>query len=140
MTESRTESNIPTFTTMRVARPTDHLEDVTRFYRDGLGLAVLFRFEDHDGFDGVILGLPHVPYHLEFTQRRGHRAGVAPTLENLLVFYVPDEREWTESVARLKTCGYTPVPSFNPFWDQDGITFEDPDGYRVVLQHAAWTY
>jgi len=31
------------------------------------------------------------------------------------------------------------VPSFNPYWDRDGVTFEDPDGYRVVVQRAAWT-
>jgi YycE-like protein len=30
------------------------------------------------------------------------------------------------------------VKSFNPYWDGNGCTFEDPDGYRVVLQNAAW--
>ncbi|WP_416171653.1 hypothetical protein [Haematobacter missouriensis] len=34
--------------------------------------------------------------------------------------------------------GHEPVPSFNPYWDRGGRTFEDPDGYRVVLQNAAW--
>jgi hypothetical protein len=34
--------------------------------------------------------------------------------------------------------GHRPVKSFNPYWDKKGKTFEDPDGYRVVLQHAAW--
>ncbi|WP_417872112.1 hypothetical protein [Ancylobacter novellus] len=23
------------------------------------------------------------------------------------------------------------------YWDQNGKIFEDPDGYRIVLQHAA---
>lgn len=32
-----------TATTLRVARPTDHLEEVMRFYTEGLGLALLFR-------------------------------------------------------------------------------------------------
>ena len=50
---------------LRVARPTDDLEAVARFYRDGLGFAELYRFADHDGFDGVMLGLPGAPYHLE---------------------------------------------------------------------------
>ncbi len=25
------------------------------------------------------------------------------------------------------------------YWDRQGITFEDPDGYRVVLQRTDWT-
>ena len=125
-------------TRMRVARPTDDLEAVTRFYRDGLGLKELFRFEDHEGFDGVMLGLPGASYHLEFTHARGHHVGRAPTADHLLVFYLPDESQFREAVERLSHIGYTPVPSFNPYWDRDGQTFEDPDGYRVVLQRAPW--
>jgi len=124
-------------TTLRVARPTDDLAPLVRFYRDGLGLSELYRFEHHD-FDGVMLGLPGAPWHLEFTKAHGHRAGRAPTEDNLLVLYLPDEREWSDAVARMKGCGYVPVRSFNPYWDERGVTFEDPDGYRVVLQRAAW--
>ena len=43
---------------LRVARPSDNLEALVRFYRQGLGLEVLYRFADHDGFDGVMLGRP----------------------------------------------------------------------------------
>jgi catechol 2,3-dioxygenase-like lactoylglutathione lyase family enzyme len=63
---------------LRVARPTDDLDALLRFYRQGLGLKVLYRFEDHDGFDGVMLGHDNAPYHLEFTRARGHKAGRAP--------------------------------------------------------------
>ncbi len=124
-------------TTLRVARPTDRLDDVVRFYTDGLGLSRLGGFEDHDGFDGVMLGLPGAAYHLEFTRKRGHRAGLAPTQDNLLVFYVPDRAAWQRAVDRMKAAGYDPVSSFNPYWDRSGRTFQDPDGYRVVLQNAA---
>jgi hypothetical protein len=68
-----------------------------------------------------------------------HTAGPAPSPDNLLVFYLPDEREWREAVDRMIAAGYEPRPSFNPYWDQVGRTFEDPDGYRVVLQRAAWS-
>ena len=124
--------------TLRVARPTDDLDRLLPFYRDGLGLTLLYRFEDHDGFDGVMLGAEGAPYHLEFTRARGHPAGAAPTKDNLLVFYLPDDGAWRTAVARMRNAGYTPVPSFNPYWDRDGVTFEDPDGYRVVLQREAW--
>jgi catechol 2,3-dioxygenase-like lactoylglutathione lyase family enzyme len=125
-------------TTLRVARPTDHFEEVIRFYGDGLGLTVIGSFADHDGFDGVMLGVPGEPYHLEFTQLRGHAAGRAPSADNLLVFYLPDENDWQVAVERLRGAGYEPVASFNPYWERSGCTFEDPDGYRVVLQNAPW--
>jgi catechol 2,3-dioxygenase-like lactoylglutathione lyase family enzyme len=125
-------------TRLRVARPTDDLEAVAKFYREGLGFTELYRFADHDGFDGVMLGLPGAPYHLEFTRAHGHRAGRAPTADNLLVFYLPEPAQWHEAVARFRRAGYEPVPSFNPYWDRLGLTFEDPDGYRVVLQRDAW--
>ncbi|MDQ2807161.1 MAG: VOC family protein [Chloroflexota bacterium] len=123
---------------LRVARPTDDLAAVTRFYRDGLGLTVLGAFADHDGFDGIMLGLPDSPYHLEFTHQPGHAVGRAPTADNLLVFYLPDPAAWQEAVDQMQAAGYAPVPSANPYWDVRGRTFEDPDGYRVVLQQAAW--
>jgi hypothetical protein len=31
------------------------------------------------------------------------------------------------------------VPAFNPYWDEHGRSFEDPEGYRIVLQNAEWS-
>jgi catechol 2,3-dioxygenase-like lactoylglutathione lyase family enzyme len=124
-------------TTLRVARATDRLDEVVRFYVTGLGLDRLGSFENHDGFDGVMVGIREAPYHLEFTHQRGHAVGSAPTKDNLLVFYLPDDGEWMSAVNRMEAAGYTSVPSPNPYWDLNGRTFEDPDGYRVVLQNAA---
>ena len=123
---------------LRVARPTDDLEAVVYFYRDGLGFDVIDRFEDHAGFDGVMLGWRSAPWHLEFTRARGHKAGRAPSPDNLLALYLPDRRDWEAAVQRMRGKGFSPVASFNPYWDHRGLTFEDPDGYRVVLQNAAW--
>ena len=123
---------------LRVARPSDNLDAVVKFYRDGLGFTVLFEFTDHDGFDGVMLGHQGAAYHLEFTRKAGHNAGKAPTEDNLLVFYLPNEVDWKRAVDQMERHGYRPVKSFNPYWDRNGKTFEDPDGYRVVLQLAAW--
>jgi catechol 2,3-dioxygenase-like lactoylglutathione lyase family enzyme len=123
---------------LRVARPTDNMADIIRFYRDGLGMQILASFDDHNGFDGVMLGHPHSLYHLEFTHHRGHKAGKAPTQDNLLVFYIPNVPLWEEAVSRLQSQGFNPVKSYNPYWDEKGKTFEDADGYRVVLQNAGW--
>ncbi|KTR84183.1 glyoxalase [Novosphingobium barchaimii] len=124
---------------LRVARPTDDIDALLPFYRDGLGLEVLYRFDGHGGFDGVMLGHPDAPYHLEFTRTETHPAGRAPTQDNLLVFYLPDEEAWRAAVDRMEKAGFAAVPAFNPYWDGQGRTFEDPDGYRVVLQNAAWS-
>jgi hypothetical protein len=87
-------------TSLRIARPTDHFDEVLHFYTEGVGLTVLGSFEDHGGFDGVMLGLAGAPYHLDFTRKRGHIAGRAPTEDNLLVFYMPDKQEWQGAGAR----------------------------------------
>src|SRR5262245_24534392 len=123
---------------LRIARPTDNLEAVIRFYRDGLNMEVVDTFADHAGFDGVLLGHAGGPYHLEFTHQHGRSVGRTPTLDHLLVFYLPDRLEWEHAVRRMIDRGHPPTPSSNPYWDARGKTFEDPDGYRVVLQHAAW--
>jgi len=101
---------------LRVARPTD----------------------DHDGFEGVMLGSKRATYHLEFTRKAGHKADRAPTEDNLLVFYMPDEAAWQAAVGWLERAGHKPVKAFNPYWDKKGKTFEDPDGYRIVLQNTNW--
>lgn len=124
---------------MRIARPTDNLEAIAEMYAKGLGFTVLAHFADHQSFDGVILGHPDQPYHLEFTSKRGHRVGKAPTKDHLLVFYIPDKKEWEASCEQMLVAGFRRAPSYNPYWNRHGRTFEDVDGYRVVLQNAAWT-
>lgn len=124
--------------TLRIARPTDDIDALLPFYRDGLGLQVLGAFEDHAGFDGVMLGRLDSPYHFEFTHHRGHRVGRAPTQDHLVVFYYPERADWEVAAARMRDAGFEATVSYNPYWEIQGVTFEDPDGYRVVLQNAAW--
>jgi catechol 2,3-dioxygenase-like lactoylglutathione lyase family enzyme len=123
---------------LRVARPTDDLEALLPFYVDGLGFEGLYRFGGHGAFDGLMAGHPGYPYHLEFTHHRGHRIGRAPSQDHLLVFYLPEAAEYRAALARMAQAGFAPVRSYNPFWDEGGVTYEDPDGYRVVLTSRAW--
>jgi len=108
-------------------------------YRRGLGLGVVGSFEDHEGFDGVMLGVAGSGYHFEFTRHRTHPIAPAPTAEDLVVLYVPQEAEWRAACARMLAAGFTRVASFNPYWDARGCTYADADGYRVVLQRAEWS-
>ncbi len=123
---------------LRIARPTDRLEELAALYARALGFEELGRFVDHEGFDGILLGQRGAAYHLEFTTRRGYAAGGAPSDEHLLVFYEPEREAWKRACERMLSAGFRPVASCNPYWDVSGRSFEDPDGYRVVLQNAAW--
>ena len=49
---------------LRVARPSDDLAAVVKFYRDGLGLYVLNEFKDHEGFMGELVAHPGVDARL----------------------------------------------------------------------------
>lgn len=123
---------------LRVARPTDNLQIIAEMYQKGLGLDILGHFEDHEGFDGIMLGYADIPYHFEFTHHRRHSVGRAPTLDNLLIFYIPDHAVWLKRCQQMLTAGFKQVVSYNPYWDKSGQTFEDVDGYRVVLQNDTW--
>jgi catechol 2,3-dioxygenase-like lactoylglutathione lyase family enzyme len=119
---------------VRVARPTDNLAGVEEFYSGHLGLPVLYRFENHAGYHGVLLGLPGSGYHLEFTSRVGGSPCPAPTTDNLLVLYFRGDTQMYDVVNRLAASGHQPVEAENPFWPEVGaLTFSDPDGWRIVL-------
>ena len=122
------------FAQIRVARPTDRLAEVERFYAEYLGLPVLYRFDDHDGYSGVMLGLPGSEYHLEFTTHVAGSPCPAPTADNLLVLYFHGDAQMYAMVERLAAAGCAPVEPENPYWNTVGaLTFEDPDRWRVVL-------
>ena len=57
----------------------------------------------------------------------------------LLVFYLPESFKWAERCSLVVAASFKEVQPFNPYWSKSGRTFADPDGYRVVLQNAAWT-
>ena len=108
-------------------------------YRNGLGLHELGRFENHAGFDGVMLGRSGASYHFEFTYCRTHPVPPAPTPEDLVVFYLPELAEWQEAGSRMLESGFLEVATFNPYWHQRGRTFQDHDHYRIVLEQSTWS-
>ena len=123
---------------LRIARPVGDLARSQAMYCRGLGLRVLGSFADHDGFDGVMLGLPGAAFHFELTHCRSHPSLPSPGAEELVVFYLPDAAQWRRGCADMLVAGFRAVASFNPYWDRRGKTFEDPDGYRVVLENGEW--
>lgn len=124
---------------VRIARPTDRLDEVVRFYREGLGLPEIGRFAGHAGYRGVLLGLPGTQYHLEFTQHDHGSPGQAPSRDNLLVLYFSDVAQMEQVATRLAALGHSRVEAENPYWTDNGaITVEDPDQWRIVLMPRAF--
>jgi catechol 2,3-dioxygenase-like lactoylglutathione lyase family enzyme len=124
---------------MRVARPTAQLDRVREFYETVVGLPVLWAFEDHDGFDGVIFGVPDERAQLELVTTP-HATRPEPTAEDALVLYLAAD-ELDALVERLRTHATAEVAAddaeLNPYWPNNGaVTFVDPDGYRLIISPA----
>lgn len=118
---------------IRIARPVSNLKEIQRFYGEGLGLPLIGHFENHQGISGIMLGLPDGSIHLEFTQHEDEISIQPPSKEHLLVLYMRNSDVYHQQVNRLQEMGYACVAPENPYWLHISETFEDPDGWRVVL-------
>ena len=119
---------------LRVARHTNRLDELVRFYRDGIGLTEIGRFAGHDGYDGVFLAVPGTGCHLELTTGGAH-GPPEPHPESLLVLYLAGDAAVAATCARV---GAAPLQPANPYWAKHGVTLADPDGFRVVLVPQEW--
>ena len=123
---------------MRVARACRDIDAIGDQYVRGLGFEVLSSWRGHEGFDGVVLGHPQAPYHLEFIHDRHAAVPWAPHEEQLLVFYLQDSRDWELRCEAMLAAGFTAVTNGNPYWERNGRTFADAEGGRIVLNRGAW--
>jgi catechol 2,3-dioxygenase-like lactoylglutathione lyase family enzyme len=124
---------------VRFARPTNRLEECEAFYSQALGLPVIASFADHQGYDGVVFGLPGPSLHLELVRRRPELPLPDPSPENQLVLYLDGAGAVAALVERLESLGHRRVEPENPYWAERGAAaVADPDGCLVVL--APWVY
>jgi catechol 2,3-dioxygenase-like lactoylglutathione lyase family enzyme len=117
---------------LRVARHTANLEPIVSFYCDILGLEVLGRFEDHNGYDGIFLGLKDMGWHLEFT-RSAEAPEHHPDEDDLLVFYLNSTEEVEHLKQKFSSKGIAPIPAKNPYWNANGTLYLDPDGFGIMI-------
>ena len=110
---------------LRIARPVSDIERTKDMYCRGLGLRVIGRFENHDGFDGIMLGVAGANCHFEFTHSRKHPVRPAPTVEDLAVFYTPAESEWQATCAGMLAAGFTQVTAFSYVAQADPLSADD---------------
>lgn len=120
---------------LRVARHTADLAPLIFFYGDILGLDILGHFESHEGYDGVFMGLKGAGWHLEFTtsaQAPEHQ----PDEDDLLVFYQQTHEEYNALRQKLVLNNINPIPAKNPYWNENGTSYTDPDGYNIIIAVA----
>jgi len=117
---------------VRIARHTTDLNHIIDFYGRILGLKVLGEFRDHHGYSGIFMGMPGQNWHLEFTISATAPVH-QPDGDDLLVFYASSLEEFAAMKTRFVKNQVKQVRPLNPYWAKNGITFEDPDGYRVVI-------
>ncbi|WP_291101041.1 MULTISPECIES: hypothetical protein [unclassified Empedobacter] len=50
-----------------------------------------------------------------------------------MVFYPTTQQEYDEIVERLELHQIKQIKSKNPYWNNNGISFLDPDGFVVLV-------
>jgi catechol 2,3-dioxygenase-like lactoylglutathione lyase family enzyme len=127
-------------TRVRLARPSRDLAAAEQFYVRGLGLTVVWRTTERvpGKHDLLMVGPPDGSWHFELTNDPEQPLEPTPTVEDLFVVYL-GEPVGDDLVDRLVAAGGTRVASNNPYWDNHGVTIEDPDGYRLVLCSRTWS-
>ncbi|MEO8239372.1 MAG: VOC family protein [Flavobacterium sp.] len=117
---------------LRVARHTNNLEEIETFYINILGFERLGGFQNHNNYDGVFIGKPNLDWHFEFTQSE-IKADHTFDKDDLIVLYPDTIRKYNMLLVSLTENNISIIPAINPYWNENGQMFQDPDGYRIVI-------
>ena len=118
----------------RVARHTNDLEKVRSFYIKILGFELLGSFENHNDYDGIFIGKRDSDWHLEFT-KSNEKTNSQFDEDDLLVLYPETILEYNKLINNLLDNNISTIHSKNPYWNENGKMFLDPDNYRIVISH-----
>lgn len=116
----------------RIARHATNLQVMVDFYTQNLELEILGGFNNHSDYDGVFLGKKGLDWHLEFTVS-SDAPEHHPDEDDLLVFYMPSVEDLERIKANFEANKIPSVKAKNTYWDNYGLTYVDPDGFRVVV-------
>lgn len=117
---------------LRFARHTNNLEKIKFFYIEILGFDLLGNFEKHAAYTGIFIGKPNLDWHLEFTisnEKANHHFDE----DAILVFYPETILEYNNLIERILKHSISIITSKNPYWNENGKMFLDPDGYSIVI-------
>lgn len=118
--------------TLRVARHTDDLERIENFYVNILGFERLGGFQNHNNYDGIFIGKSGSDWHFEFTQSV-EKARHIFDADDVMVLYPKSIYEYKELINIVLRNNISIITANNPFWNENGKMFQDPDGYRIVI-------
>lgn len=119
---------------LRVARHTNNLEKIKSFYIDILGFELLGSFKNHDNYDGIFIGKPDLDWHFEFTTSN-EKANHSFDEDDILVLYPETILEYTILNNNILINNISILKSKNPYWNENGIMFLDPDGFRIIISN-----
>lgn len=120
--------------TFRFARHTNDLEKIKSFYIHILGLELLGSFENHNGYDGVFIGKLNENWHLEFTKSEETTTFNFGD-EDFLVFYPNSIEDYNRMISSLNKNAKKSNPTKNPYWNENGKLYLDPDGYGIIISN-----
>jgi hypothetical protein len=108
------------------------MEAIANFYINILGFERLGGFENHNNYDGIFIGKPGLDWHFEFTQSET-KADHKFDKDDIIVLYPDTIRKYNMLLESLLGNGITKITAINPYWNENGQMFLDPDGYRIVI-------
>lgn len=117
---------------LRVARHTNDLENIENFYVNILGFERLGGFKKHNNYDGVFIGKSGLDWHFEFTQSET-KANHTFDEDDVIVLYRKTIEEYNILLSRFYDNNIRETIAVNPYWNENGHMFQDPDGYRIVI-------
>ncbi|KAF2513853.1 VOC family protein [Flavobacterium foetidum] len=117
---------------LRVARHTDNLDEIEKFYVQILGFERLGSFENHDNYDGIFIGKPDLDWHFEFTKSKT-KANHIFDEDDVIVLYPKEILEYNHLIDNILRNNISTISSVNPYWNENGTMIQDPDGYRIVI-------
>lgn len=117
---------------LRVARHTNNLEKIEDFYVNILGFEKLGGFQNHNNYNGVFIGKTGLDWHFEFTQSET-KADHKFDEDDIIVLYPDTIRKYNMLLESLLENDITKITAINPYWNENGQMFQDPDGYHIVI-------
>ncbi|TDE43212.1 VOC family protein [Flavobacterium rhamnosiphilum] len=117
---------------LRIARHTNNLEKIEDFYVNILGFERIGGFQNHNNYDGVFIGKPKLDWHFEFTQSDA-KANHTFDEDDVTVLYSKTISEHNTLIKSVLESNISIITSKNPYWNENGKMFLDPDGFRIVI-------